>query len=135
MNSLLAKPGQNSFWLLASKTQLQKARKRQKKGLLRKEDGPVPANFLILLTITPSTDQKDMVRSLLRASKVQDESDDQADILHGGSGREKLISNSVGFVTKSSFLLFVSHSLRFGEGNGNPLQYSCLENPVDRGAW
>ena len=22
-----------------------------------------------------------------------------------------------------------------GEGNGNPLQYSCLENPVDRGAW
>ena len=22
-----------------------------------------------------------------------------------------------------------------GEGNGNPLQHSCLENPVDRGAW
>ena len=22
-----------------------------------------------------------------------------------------------------------------GEGNGNPLQYSCLENTVDRGAW
>ena len=22
-----------------------------------------------------------------------------------------------------------------GEGNGNPLQYSCLENPLDRGAW
>ena len=22
-----------------------------------------------------------------------------------------------------------------GEGNGNPLQYSCLEDPVDRGAW
>ena len=22
-----------------------------------------------------------------------------------------------------------------GEGNGNPLQYSCLENPIDRGAW
>jgi len=22
-----------------------------------------------------------------------------------------------------------------GEGNGNPLQYSCLENPVDRGPW
>ena len=22
-----------------------------------------------------------------------------------------------------------------GVGNGNPLQYSCLENPVDRGAW
>ena len=22
-----------------------------------------------------------------------------------------------------------------GEGNGNPLQYSCLENLMDRGAW
>ena len=35
-----------------------------------------------------------------------------------------------------------SEQLRFhvslsciGEGNGNPLQYSCLENPRDRGAW
>ena len=24
---------------------------------------------------------------------------------------------------------------RHGEGNGNPLEYSCLENPLDRGAW
>ena len=23
----------------------------------------------------------------------------------------------------------------FREGNGTPLQYSCLENPIDRGAW
>ena len=22
-----------------------------------------------------------------------------------------------------------------GEGNGNPLPYSCLENPIDKGAW
>ena len=22
-----------------------------------------------------------------------------------------------------------------GEGNGNPFQHSCLENPMDRGAW
>ena len=22
-----------------------------------------------------------------------------------------------------------------GEGNGNPLQYSCLENPMDGGVW
>ena len=22
-----------------------------------------------------------------------------------------------------------------GEGNGNPLHYSCLENPMDRGVW
>ena len=29
----------------------------------------------------------------------------------------------------------VSDYLTYGEGNGNPLQCSCLENPVDRGAW
>ena len=30
----------------------------------------------------------------------------------------------------------ISGSGRFpGERNGNPLQYSCLENPMDRGAW
>ena len=30
----------------------------------------------------------------------------------------------------------ISASGRFpGEGTGNPLQYSCLENPMDRGAW
>ena len=29
------------------------------------------------------------------------------------------------------------NNLRYadGEGNGKPLQYSCLENPMDRGAW
>ena len=26
-------------------------------------------------------------------------------------------------------------SFMIGEGNGTPLQYSCLENPMDRGAW
>ena len=30
---------------------------------------------------------------------------------------------------------FFGTQLSFGEENGNPLQYSCLENPVDRGAW
>ena len=28
---------------------------------------------------------------------------------------------------------FASHLI--GEGNGTPLQYSCLENPMDGGAW
>ena len=33
-------------------------------------------------------------------------------------------------------LLFVGPWARyFGEGNGTPLQYSCLENPMDGGAW
>ena len=30
---------------------------------------------------------------------------------------------------------FVSYSCTKGESNGNPLQYSCLEYPMDRGAW
>ena len=35
------------------------------------------------------------------------------------------------FVTlHNSFFFFF-----FGEGNGTPLQYSCLENPMDGGAW
>ena len=28
-----------------------------------------------------------------------------------------------------------TYSSLFGEGNGTPLQYSCLENPMDGGAW
>ena len=31
-------------------------------------------------------------------------------------------------------VLLLTHAY-LGEGNGNPLQYSCLENPVGRGAW
>ena len=27
------------------------------------------------------------------------------------------------------------HAKNYGEGTGNPLQYSCLENPMDGGAW
>ena len=34
---------------------------------------------------------------------------------------------------KSQILCIVKGYL--GEGNGNPLQYSCLENPINRGAW
>ena len=35
------------------------------------------------------------------------------------------------------FLMFSLYLFRhdFGEGNGIPLQYSCLENPMDGGAW
>ena len=32
-------------------------------------------------------------------------------------------------------LLHVAVQFSPGEGNGNLLQYSCLENPMDRGAW
>ena len=29
----------------------------------------------------------------------------------------------------------INHNFTIGGGNGNPLQYSCLENSMDRGAW
>ena len=47
-----------------------------------------------------------------------------------GAGGEKLL----GWRQYSSFYL-TGTSLYSGEGNGTPLQYSCLENPMGRGAW
>ena len=38
-------------------------------------------------------------------------------------------------VSKVMSLLFNMLSRFVGEGNGTPLQYSCLENPMGRGAW
>ena len=43
-------------------------------------------------------------------------------------------------IAKEGFLISSCYSLELciqmgGEGNGTPLQYSCLENPMDRGAW
>ena len=43
------------------------------------------------------------------------------------------IWTSVGKVR--SMLLNMLSRFVIGEGNGTPLQYSCLENPMDRGAW
>ena len=35
----------------------------------------------------------------------------------------------------NSLIKFKGDSSTPGEGNGTPLQYSCLENPMDGGAW
>ena len=37
--------------------------------------------------------------------------------------------------TSSPLVSLVKDSERLGFPNGNPLQYSCLENPMDGGAW
>ena len=39
------------------------------------------------------------------------------------------------FSTPSVFFFLAIYLSRNGEGNGTPLQYSCLENPMDGGAW
>ena len=40
-----------------------------------------------------------------------------------------------GVISAISFIILVVNQLNTGEGNGNPLQYSCLENSMDGGAW
>ena len=37
--------------------------------------------------------------------------------------------------TRLSNLAAAAAGIKVGEGNGTPLQYSCLENPMDGGAW
>ena len=49
-----------------------------------------------------------------------------------GASVSRIILKSL-LTLNSSELLHVSKNT--GEGNGNPLQYSCLENPMDGGAW
>ena len=44
-----------------------------------------------------------------------------------------MVKNQLANAGNSSSLLESGKSP--GEGNGNPLQYSCLRNPMDRGAW
>ena len=39
------------------------------------------------------------------------------------------------FWSLETFKIYSLSSLKIGEGDSNPLQYSCLENPMDRGAW
>ena len=44
-------------------------------------------------------------------------------------------SSSLIHSSASDILLSIPSRAYFGEGNGIPLQYSCLENPMDGGAW
>ena len=46
-----------------------------------------------------------------------------------------LIKNLPGRVDVRDMVLIPGWGRSLGEGNDNPLQYSFLENPMDRGAW
>ena len=50
----------------------------------------------------------------------------------GGANVKNLPTNSGGTGVEGSI---PGSGRSAGEGNGNPLQDSCLENPMDRGAW
>ena len=65
--------------------------------------------------------------------------------LSGKQNHEDWLENCKSLILNLVLLLKAIHerqqhqfhisSLWHGEGNGNPLQYSCLENPMDGGAW
>jgi len=38
-------------------------------------------------------------------------------------------------ILNMSIPVYIHTYIYLGEGNGNPLQHSCLENPMDGGAW
>ena len=44
-----------------------------------------------------------------------------------------MVKNNAGDIRDVGSILGLGRSP--GGGHGNPLQYSCLENPMDRGAW
>ena len=50
-------------------------------------------------------------------------------------GRISLLTFSKGLGVEKALLTSPSGKKCPEEGNGNPLQYSCLENSMDRGAW
>ena len=63
---------------------------------------------------------------------VAQESQDRTDFPGSASG-EELVSANAGDTGDTGSILGLERSL--GGGNGNPLQYSCLENLMDKGAW
>ena len=56
-------------------------------------------------------------------------SNDGLDLLPWGSDSKESVCNA------GNLDSIPGSGRSLGEGNGNPLQYSCLDNPMDRGAW
>ena len=46
-----------------------------------------------------------------------------------------IVCNSIYIIVIMKFIILSINNPYFGEGNGTPLQYSCLANPMDGGAW
>ena len=55
-------------------------------------------------------------------------------LLQHPSLKASILCCAVFFIVQLSHL-FMTTGKTIGEGNGTPLQYSCLENPMDGGAW
>ena len=88
--------------------------------------------------MTPSLGQK--VKNLSLLTKVKEESEKVG--LKLNIQKTKIMASGPitswqidGETVETVADLFWGGSKITGEGNGNPLQYSCLENPRDRGGW
>ena len=52
-----------------------------------------------------------------------------------GGQQSQMLQRLSKFGFRKPFILNIVMYIYPGEGNGNPLQGPCLENPMDRGAW
>ena len=52
-----------------------------------------------------------------------------------GNYIQYFVINHNGKESEKGIYIYINIYLHIGEGNGNPPQYSCLENPMDGGAW
>ena len=84
-------------------------------------------------------ESKEKLKSLLM--KVKDESEkasskfniQKTKIMASGPITSRKIDGKK--VETVAAFIFLGSKITAGEGNGTPLQYSCLENPMDGGAW
>ena len=81
---------------------------------------PVPENMYVLTIFWGAM----LVRKILLQHYINQELSDIQAGFRKGRGTRDQIANICWIIEKAS-----------GEGNGIPLQYSCLENPMDGGAW
>ena len=73
-----------------------------------------------------------VIRLSLSAAITSTSSDSVSLRVGTGESRDQC---SVKWYTLGTYVNFIISSPAFREGNGTPLQYSCLENPMNRGAW
>ena len=97
------------------------------------------AVFKIKNVTTPNSAQSEFV--FLKRSQIKVEFSNPSVMGVGQASAQSLFSQSLQtfnpIASPASTSPFFESALSFqhGEGNGTPLQYSCLENPRDGGAW
>ena len=95
-----------------------------------KATGLVTSGFRILLITPPTTGQVESVGTEIQSAEVL--GTPLSSLVLGFSGGS-VVKNPPSNLGDGDWTPGSRRSP--GEGNGNPLQYSCLENPMDRGAW